>query len=328
MNDLMYPWHQPYWEHLSAYVKQQRIPQVLLIKGRGGLGKQQLALHFAQFLMCSERQENAACHTCESCRLFIANTHPDFMMLQPEELGKAIGVDLVRRLIAKLALKPQYSGYRVVLVNPAEAMNRNAANAFLKCLEEPPERTLFLLVAELSQQLPATVISRCQMLLLVSPVAVIARQWLQAQGVAEQQQVPLLNLAQGAPLLALKYAQESRLEQYHICFDDWKNILIRKDCPVTAAEKWLKFPETQLLQWLISWTEDLIKCHFQVAPALLLNENFHKDLTNLAQRVDLKKLFNFYGLLLKDTYRIQTQLNKQLLFEEVLITWSQSTRYY
>lgn len=320
----LYPWQDSYWQHLAAYVKQERIPQALLIGGVAGLGKQQLALYFAQYLICLDRQENTFCGHCASCKLFVANTHPDYILLEPEEPGKTIGIDLVRQLITKLALKPQYSAYRVVLIKPTENMNVSSANAFLKCLEEPPERTVFLLHTEQMQKLPATIISRCQKLLLTAPDADIASFWLQQQGVAEQQRL-LLNIAQGAPLQALVYAKENLLEQRLQCFEDWQSIILRHACPVSLAEKWYKLPATQLVHWLISWVEDIIKCHFTVEQSFLTNEDLAKHLHVLAKRLDLFKLYKFYNLLLKGSYRFQTQLNKQLLLEEILITWSQST---
>jgi len=325
MLDNIYPWNKGNWQHLVAYVKQDRIPQALLINGVAGIGKQQLALHFAQYLICSDRHENTSCGHCPSCKLFIAQNHPDFILLKPEEPGKAIGIDLIRQLIIKLTLKPQYSGIRVVLIKPAEKMNVNSANAFLKCLEEPPERTVFLLLTEQMQLLPATIISRCQKLLVTPPAAESVSSWLQDQGVEVKQQILLLNLAQGAPIQALAYAKENLLEQRQQCFDDWQNILLRHACPVSLAEKWLKLPAPMLIRWLISWTEDLIKCHFDAEQRLLSNEDLVKHLNVLAKRLDLKLVFEFYNLLLKGSYRFQTQLNKQLLYEEILIIWSQST---
>jgi len=323
MDNIIYPWSKPYWQHLCAYVEQERIPQALLINGVAGLGKKALALHFAHYLICLDRQEKIACGQCESCKLFMADTHPDFILLEPEEPGKAIGVNLIRQLITKLILKPQYSGYRIVLIKPAEHMNANSANAFLKCLEEPPERTVFLLLTEQMQQLPATIISRCQKLLLVPPDEDNGAFWLQEQGITEQQKL-LLNLAQGAPLQALAYAKENLLEQRQQCFEDWQNILLRHACPISLAEKWQKLPPAILLQWLISWTVDIIKCQFTVEQNLLSNDDLAKHLYVLAKRLDLKLVFEFYNLLLKGNYRFQTQLNKQLLFEEILITWSQA----
>jgi len=324
MSDITYPWHQPYWQHLVAYVEQQRIPQALLINGVSGLGKHQMALQFAQYLICVDKQGKSFCGRCASCKLFTAKTHPDFTLLQPEEPGKVIGVDLIRQLLGKMVLKPQYSGYRVVIITPAELMNINSANAFLKCLEEPPERTVFLLLTEHRQTLPATIISRCQKLLISAPDSDNALVWLQEQGINQQQKL-LLRLAQGAPIRALAYAQANMLEQRDSCFEEWQRILLAQACPVQLAEKWQKLPATQLLQWLVSWTEDIVKCHFRVDKSLLLNDDLEKHLRTLAKRLDLNKLFDFYSLLLTDTYRIKKQLNKQLLFEEILITWSQAT---
>ena len=284
LNEL-YPWHQPSWQHLAAYVKQERIPQALLINGIAGLGKQRLALYFAQYLICLDRQENTFCGHCASCKLFMAETHPDYIQIQPEEPGKAIGVDTIRQLITKLTLKPQYSGYRVVIITPAERMNLNSANAFLKCLEEPPERTVFLLLTEHSQNLPATIRSRCQKLLVEPPDMSSATLWLQEQGISEQQQL-LTRLAQGAPLKALAYAQENILQQRRDYFEDWQNICLTMVCPVQVAGKWYKTPARMILPWLVSWTEDVIKCHFQCDKSLILNEDLEKNLRALAKRLD------------------------------------------
>jgi len=104
MGNAIYPWLEPYRQHLTAYIKQERIPQALLISGVAGLGKQQLATNFAQSLMCLNRQEQTFCGQCTSCKLFSANTHPDFILLEPEEPGKAIVVNSIRKLISKLVL--------------------------------------------------------------------------------------------------------------------------------------------------------------------------------------------------------------------------------
>ncbi len=323
MNKLSYPWHVEYWQHLIAYVRQQRIPQALLINSIEGLGQEQLAMNFAQYLMCTHRQGEQSCGQCTSCHLLSAKTHPDFILIEPEEEGKAIGIDVIRQLIKKLALKPQYSGYRVVIIHSAEAMNHNSANAFLKCLEEPPERTLFFLLAEQMQQLPATIRSRCQKMRLAAPEKTVALTWLQGQ----QQNADyalLLHLANGAPLKALRYAQDKIEAQRKLCFEDWKDIILRGLCPITVAEKWYKHPTEDLLIWLMSWVEDLIKCAFYQESQFLINTDLDKTLRELIKHLDLKKLFGFYDLLLKDTMRIQTQLNKQLLFEEMLIIWAQT----
>lgn len=117
------PWQQQNWAQLHHYIIQQRIPQALLITGKKGYGKQQLARQFAHSLLCGHLDNDGlACGNCTSCLLFAAGTHPDFIAIQPEETGKPITVDQIRTLITRISLKPQFEKSRIVLVNPADAM--------------------------------------------------------------------------------------------------------------------------------------------------------------------------------------------------------------
>jgi len=325
MNNAIYPWHKNDWAHLAAYIEQERVPQALLMTGAEGLGKQALALRYAQALVCTDKLSVEACGQCESCQLFLAKTHPDFMCLQPAEEGKGIRIDDVRSLINKLNLKPQYSTYRVVLIQPADKMNISSANAFLKCLEEPPERTVFLLLTEVMQALPATIISRCQKMALTIPDSSTVLTWLKEQGVVNQTEL-VLDLANGSPLQAIEYAQDNVVELRSRCFAEWNQVGLNNACPISLAETWQKLPLVELLRWLSLWTEDLVKCCFSVDSALLFNKDLAEPLQVLAKRANKYRLFKFYDLLLKDSYRITTQLNKQLLIEELLITWTQVVR--
>ena len=133
-------WLSPHWDRLDSHLQSGRVPQALLVVGRQGVGKTQLAETFSKRLLCRTPLDYA-CGECASCRLFAAKTHPDFLRIEPLETGKIIPVDVIRGLIANLALKPQYSGRRVVLINPAHQMNVSSSNSLLKTLEEPDEHT-------------------------------------------------------------------------------------------------------------------------------------------------------------------------------------------
>jgi DNA polymerase-3 subunit delta' len=321
MDKLIYPWHKQDWQYLCTYIEKNRVPQALLMVGSEHLAKHALALRYTQSLLCTDKENIYACLRCESCQLFVAGTHPDFLDLKPEEEGKAIGIDAVRKIINKLSLKPQYSGYRVILIQPADKMTISSVNAFLKCLEEPPERTVFLLLTDVVQSLPATILSRCQKISLTIPKTNEILQWLRKQGVNEQAEL-VLNVAQGSPLLAVDYAQNNVLKLRSRYFEQWNKVALSSACPIILAAQWHKQPLGQLLQWITLWTEDIVKCTFQVEPDFLYNKDFIKPLQQLAKKANRQKLFKFYDLLLKDSYRINTQLNKQLLCEELLITWS------
>ncbi len=320
------PWQQSHWAHLHSYILQQRVPQALLITGSKGIGKLQLAEQFAAALLCEQRQADShACGRCHSCLLLKAQTHPDFMLVQPEEGKTTIAIDQIRSLITKLTLKPQFDRYRVVILNPADKLNNAAANAFLKCLEEPNERTILVLISDRQSKLPSTILSRCQKLAIAMPDKATVLAWLKSQKIQHDAAV-LLGLAQGAPLLALSYAKEGIVAQRNECFKHWLAVAKRQSHPVLIAEQWLKLPEAPLLFWLTSWVVDLIKCAYQSHAEHLYNPDLQSPLQNLTQQLPLKGLYQLYDLLLLSRGRLDTPINKQSLFEEILIQWSELNR--
>ena len=328
---MILPWHRQHWEHLRGYIAQQRIPQALLITGNKGLGKRQLANRFAEALLCAAPQnDGTACGHCNSCVLISAETHPDFILLQPEEPGKGITIGQVRALITRLTLKPQFESHRVVIINPADKMNNAATNAFLKCLEEPTERTLLILISEKPARLPATIISRCQKLPVAAPDKETVIDWLaktlQCNADTHQTLRNNVALAQGAPLLALDYANDETLTLRNECFNAWVALAKRLKSPVVIAEDWQKLPASPLMFWMTSWVIDLIKCFYHPTVANLYNPDLNKQLQEMSQQLELKGLYKLYDLLLISRQRLDTQINKQLLFEEILIHWYELNR--
>jgi DNA polymerase-3 subunit delta' len=322
----IYPWQQAIWQHLIAYLAQQRIPQALLITGVAGVGKRYLAEAFASAVMChTPLSDFSACGTCQSCTLLAAQTHPDWLVVEPEEPGKAIGIDKIRQLIVKLALKPQFESYRVVLISPAEQLNNASANAFLKCLEEPTTRTCLILVTDKPSRLPATIRSRCQTLMCSAPEINLAKQWLEQQGVQQHSEV-LLSLAQGAPLIAKAYADQDMLAIRQNYFEAWLQVAEAKKNLLQLAEQWQK-PDALdlnvLLAWLQGWVMDMIKLAYQANDRQLHNPDMKKTLQALVKRLELKPLYAFYDSLLIARSQLSTPINKQLLLEQLLIRWSQ-----
>lgn len=316
----LYPWQQNEWQQLQSYVTQQRVPQALLINGALGIGKQHLAEKFAHARLCEQPNlDGFNCGRCNSCLLIKAQTHPDFMEITPEEIGKNITIAQIRTLIEKLSLKPQFERYRVILLHPADALNNAAANAFLKYLEEPTERTILILVTHRMNKLPATIKSRCQKFTMAMPDRHLVLQWLSQQ--TNNAEV-VLNLAQGSPLLAQQYASDEHLTQRRDCFNAWLSVAKQQSHPVIIAEQWLKLPETTLLFWLSSWVIDLMRYRHQSEPKNLYHADLKVALSELAPRVNPIKLYEFYDLLLQSRRRLETQINKQVLWEEILIAWA------
>ncbi|MDT8446276.1 MAG: DNA polymerase III subunit delta' [bacterium] len=144
---------------LEAARSADRLPSAYLFLGPKGLGKSSLARVFAQQINCDSQN---SCGHCDNCRLFASGAHPDFLVLGPS--GKQIKIAQIQDLTASLALKPSYAIKRVVLVKQAQLLGIEAANAFLKLLEEPPLDSLLILTAEDERGLLDTILSRCQRL--------------------------------------------------------------------------------------------------------------------------------------------------------------------
>ncbi|MBZ0157274.1 MAG: DNA polymerase III subunit delta' [Alphaproteobacteria bacterium] len=144
---------------LFGTLRRNRVPSAVLLSGDTGIGKMRTAVNYAKAVNCLSPVEDDCCDHCPSCRKTDAGVHPDVILLLPEE-GE-IKIDAIRRLEEVLSLRPFEGRRKVVIIDDADAMNLNAANAFLKTLEEPPSDSLILLIASNPDGLPDTIRSRC-----------------------------------------------------------------------------------------------------------------------------------------------------------------------
>ncbi|MGD9991677.1 MAG: ATP-binding protein [Salinivirgaceae bacterium] len=190
--------------HLRNTVKENRISHAQLFLGSEGHGALPLALAYAQYLMCQNRSETDACGTCPACRKVAKYQHPDlhfvfpvissktnekaisdihiatwreFILNEPygtysewmaalntENAQGLIRVDEGKEIIRKLSMKSFEAEYKIMIIWYPEKMNADTGNKLLKLIEEPPEKTLFFLVAENSEFILKTILSRTQLI--------------------------------------------------------------------------------------------------------------------------------------------------------------------
>ncbi len=177
------PWHDAAYQQLSTQQQQQRLSHAYLVSAEIGTGALQFVYAVAAGLLCRQANNLHACGECKSCHLIMAGSHGDARLLMPEN-GKVIKIDQVREAINFAANTAQQGGYRVMIISPAESLNTNAANALLKLLEEPGEKTVLLLVTYTMGAIPATLRSRCQKIALPPPSVMQAQEWLEQQDVS------------------------------------------------------------------------------------------------------------------------------------------------
>ena len=255
---MIYPWHQSDWQQLASHWRQ--LPHALLFSGRENTGKTAFARHLAATLLCEQATaDRQPCGQCPSCHLFAQNSHPDFYELTPEiPEGEAVGrkllqikIDAVRAVLSPLLQSSVRGGLRVVLVQPAETMNTQAANALLKMLEEPPASVVFLLVTHNKDRLLPTIKSRCRPFLLPAPSAKEALGYLKTQNTPQAE--ALLAFHSGAPLFAAEPGQDAMREE--LCQLLAKPRLLAMLDYAAAFDK-QKWPLAVFLDWLHKWLAD------------------------------------------------------------------------
>ena len=323
---LTHPWHAVHWQRLYAARTLGRVPHAILLAGPDGLGKGDFARRLSRSLVCAEVTDTGdACGRCVACRQAEAGSHPDQRTLTPEEPGKMINIDAIRELTAKSVLSAQEGGYRVFLIEPAEAMNRAATNALLKTLEEPSSRTVLILVSSHPDRLAATIRSRCQLLKFNIPAAADVRTWL-AERIGESGLDELLAISGGAPLRALQAREQGWLEESRRICQELLSLKRRETNPISIVEEWEKRPLSLLSDSLKRCLSDLVKFASGLRDAMIYHPGMRDDLQCLGEGIDLQMLYSFNDELLRMDRDSSHNLNVQMQLEYLVNRWLQITR--
>lgn len=142
-------------------IKNKTLGHCYALEGEKGMGKSRMSELVGQMAVC---ENHNACGTCKSCIMAQAGTHPDIEHITPEEGKRTIGVEVVRKMISGIYIRPYVAERKVIIINNFELAMPQAQNAILKVLEEPPEYVLFLLTVSSEKDMLDTVKSRCVML--------------------------------------------------------------------------------------------------------------------------------------------------------------------
>jgi DNA polymerase-3 subunit delta' len=323
---MIVPWNEELWLNLTA--RRDRNTHAWLFCGVAGLGKSDVAVAYAEFLLGGSHG-------------FSAGSHPDFHVLSPEQQldeggsllqrygmryyvtdkkqkAKAvISVDQVRALVNSIVTYAHGSN-KVVVVSPAHRMNINAANALLKALEEPPSNTIFILVSDRPDLLPATIRSRCSRIDFRVPARQQAMSWL-SERTGNANAALALSVAGGAPLQAEKYTSSGFLEAREVVLGDIKAVLEGGTDIVSVPGRWKGLEVEQSLGILRGLMMDLVKTRFVPRPPWLINPDQLDWLQHAAKRIHLSKvlpLIERVGVFLRD---INSPLDKNLVLEDFLL---------
>ena len=238
------PWHGEQWRRVERSIRAGRMPHALLLHGVAGNGKALFAARLAAALTC--RSDAPPCGECDSCRFCAAGSHPDLTKVAVEKDRREIVVEQIRDLVYVTALTARIGRCKVVVVDPAEQMNRHAANTLLKTLEEPPGNTVFLLVSSNHSLLPATIRSRCQMIGFPAADRDLAIEWLRGQVPNPES---TLALANGAPIRAVELSGGG-LEEIRAGLARDLDALLAGGEPVAVARRWKELGRATVSLWI------------------------------------------------------------------------------
>lgn len=320
------PWQQGLWETLPL-LQANKFPHALLFSGSRGMGKKAFSFYLSKALLCQSPQARGEpCQQCKSCQLFEIGNHPDFNWLSTADDKKNITVDQIRAVIDWSLLCSQFDGKKILLIEPAEAMNINAANSLLKTLEEPQANTLIILLTEKKQALLPTIRSRCQTYAVQVADKQIAIDWLTGLGVNKPEL--MLSLASGAPLKALEMNAADYMQTREIIIEQLISVHLQARDPVSVAEnlvKLVKKPQRvefgEILYWFDSVLIDLARIQYNCEPLFITNNDLYDRLKQISDGLYLKKIMQLTDLINQAYYDILGQINTHLLLENLLIRW-------
>lgn len=318
-----YPWQDALWQQLAG---RSQHAHAYLLNGPAGIGKRDLAERLMARLLCQSPAGLDACGQCKSCHLLAAGTHPDNFVLEPEEADKPIKVDQVRELVNFVVQTAQLGGRKVVLLEPAEAMNLNAANALLKSLEEPSGDTVLLLISHQPSRLLPTIKSRCVQQACPLPSEAVSLAWLgkALPDASDEERSELLTLAAGSPLAALRLQAQGVREQRAQAVDGVKKLLKQQVAPSQLAESWKSLPLNLLFDWFCDWTHLMLRYQLTRDETGLGQTDMRKVVQYLAEKTPQTKVLAMQEWLLMQRQKVigKANLNSVLLLEALLVQWA------
>jgi DNA polymerase-3 subunit delta' len=284
-------------------------------------------MHLSQSLLCASPKDGHACDVCSQCIWFKEGAHPDFKCITPEEADTAedapkkkatkktqSSVEQIRQLIQLLSLtNHSTTAMRVVLIHPAEVMNTASANALLKVLEEPPNNTIFILVAHQMHRLLPTIISRCQAIAMPIPQRKVAIDWLESQQVGDPNAV--LDYAGGAPLIALQNSGDFTAQSMVYQHLAKGGKLDTAACAGLLLEHGMEAALTLLQKWMfdLQLSTHALPSHYHMKLA--------KSLQALAKSVNLSALLDFQRELVQAKVTANHPLSQELQLEAILLNY-------
>ncbi|WP_027410113.1 DNA polymerase III subunit delta' [Anoxybacillus tepidamans] len=321
------------WEELEQYqpivlrllansIEKGRVAHAYLFEGQRGTGKKEVSVLFAKSLFCFNRVEYKPCNECINCRRIDSRNHPDVHWIEPD--GQSIKKGQIEALQEEFSKTGVESNQKLYVINHADKMTTNAANSLLKFLEEPYRGTTAILLTEQYHRMLTTIISRCQVLSFQPLPPTVLANYL------KEQQIPL-HLA-----LLAAHVTNNREEAIELSRDDWfaeaRKIVLQLyealnknnlQALFVIHEKWIPhFQDKQQidigLDLLLYLYKDLLYLQLGQLENIIYRDRMN-DLQQWALTCSQKRIIQNMSTVLQAKARLNTNMNVQLLMEQLIL---------
>lgn len=313
-----FPWQSELWLSFIERIKLDKLPHAILLHGEAGIGVFEFSYALAQYASCFSPTDTLCCGKCKACQLMDAGSFPDLIWVALEEKATQIKVDQIRLVSDFVSKTSQYGGRKIIIIESAESMNLNAANALLKNLEEPSGDTLFILTSNVLGQILPTIRSRCFQVAAPYPSEEQSLTWLKTHVVDEAES--LLSYARGAPLLALEWFSSDAIAQRKSVFSGMSNILMGQQTALALAQKWSQMDAVVVLESMQFALDECIKSRMSESKTSHILESLTRNLKTIKPSL----LFRLRDKLLLKRGQLQANvnLNPTLFIEELVLDWA------
>lgn len=317
--------HEKPIKSLQQGITREKVVHSYLFLGPEGIGKSLVALQFAKALNCLEGEAMVdACDHCISCKKINRFVHPDVSFIEPE--GQTLKVDQVREMQKTLAYRPYEGKYRVFILTAADRMAPHMSNTLLKTLEEPPPRTVIILLANHSRWILPTILSRCQPIRFNPLPSRLVSQWLiKTRGLDEKEAHLLATLSEGSPGKALEIREEIAGIPRKELLEGWIG-----SGPLSMEEKegWIDSLPSQrenlhlILEMAKTLLRDLVVVKTSNEATALIHSDLVEEMKKAAAAWDLSSLLKRMESLHQTARAIKGNANARLALEAMMLSWT------
>lgn len=286
--------HQKVKLFLEKCLQAELKPHALLFAGQEGLGKKKLALLFARSVLCARHSER---DSCESCRLLNfeqgEHSHPDFIFVEPEEGSKNIKIEQIKDVLQQAAFAPVLGTHKLCIIDGADKMTVEAANSFLKLLEEPPAGWMIILLASAENKLLPTILSRVIKVKFYPVPVSDVQQLLAASSIDAAEAEVLARISEGSVGLALNLHQQKVFDYREQVYAVLEALPLEMPGNYLSGRVWLDKYTMEEAVLFVKLLQLMLRDMFFVKLSLtesLYNTDLLSELESLGQGWQLKQL--------------------------------------